>query len=156
MRPLLPDPRSPAAIGGRTRPLQFESARWSDEGEALALQLFSEDNKDRWIATVGLDDGAVRPFYRQSDPAWLGWAFTDYGWTRDGRSIWYLSEESGFSHLYVQTPGGARRASPRVRSRSTARRSRATAAASSSRPTANRPERGRSTACRSPAARSSD
>lgn len=93
------------------RPLRLDGIRWSDDGLALAIQLLSYDNKDRWIATVGLADGAVATLYRQSDPAWLGWRFTSFGWTRDARAVWYLSEDTGFSHLYLQSvAGGERRA----------------------------------------------
>ena len=37
----------------------------------------------------------------------LNWNFNDFGWLPDNRSLWYLSEESGFSHLYVKANGGA-------------------------------------------------
>ena len=92
------------------RAVRFDTARWSDDGTALAVQLFSHDSKDRWLLTVAPTDGAAATIHRQTDPAWLGWSFTSFGWMRDGKALWYLSEESGFSHLYVQAIGGARRA----------------------------------------------
>ena len=52
----------------------------------------------------------VESLVHESDPAWLGWRFTDFGWMKDDRELWFLSESSGFSHLYVQSPGGTKRA----------------------------------------------
>ncbi len=56
------------------------------------------------------DRPTLSPLERQSDPAWLGWRFDDFGWMRDGATLWFLSEESGWSHLYLRPLGGARRA----------------------------------------------
>lgn len=108
-----PPPEEPAPVppASKLRPLRIDDARWSDDGSALALQLLSSDNKDRWLTTVDLQTGAVASRYRHSDPAWLGWRFGDFGWTRDSREVWYLSEETGYGHLYVQPiAGGPRRA----------------------------------------------
>ena len=35
------------------------------------------------------------------DPAWLGWDFDEVGFLPDGDRLWYLSEESGFSQIYL-------------------------------------------------------
>jgi dipeptidyl aminopeptidase/acylaminoacyl peptidase len=59
------------------------------------------DNKDRWLATVDLARAALQPRDRLHDAAWVGWAFNDFGWQADGRTLWYLSEESGYSQLYA-------------------------------------------------------
>ena len=42
----------------------------------------------------------VTPLHHLHDPAWINWSFHDYGFNPDGRSLWLLSEQSGFSHLY--------------------------------------------------------
>ena len=84
--------------------------RWSPDGSRLALQVRAIDNKDRWIAGVDFEQGALRPLHRLTDPAWINWAFNDFGWLRDSRTLWYLSEESGHSHLYTLVPGGKSRA----------------------------------------------
>src|SRR5690606_13172455 len=78
-------------------------ARWSDDGGALALMLRSVDNKDRWLATVDLAQAALRPVHRLTDEAWINWGFNEFGWMPDGRSLWFMSEESGWSHLYLST-----------------------------------------------------
>ena len=105
-----------APVDGKPAPraLRFDQAIWNDDGSVAALQLFSFDNKDRWIATVSAGEAPgttplpVTPRFRQSDPAWINWRFNEFGWTRDGRALWYLSEETGFSHLYLQPLDGVR------------------------------------------------
>jgi len=83
---------------------------WSRDGKALAIQLLSMDNKDRWIASVDFDKYALVPQHRLSDPAWVSWTFNEFGWLRDNRTLWYESEESGFAHLYTKTPNAEARA----------------------------------------------
>lgn len=87
------------------------SVRWSDDGRNAAVMLRAIDNKDRWIAAVDLAGATLQPRHRLTDPAWINWNFNDFGWLPDNRTLWYLSEESGFSHLYTQA--GAER--PRQR-----------------------------------------
>ncbi len=83
-------------------------ARWSDDGQGLALMLHSVDNKDRWLATVDLAKAALQPVHRLTDEAWINWSFNEFGWMPDGRTLWFLSEESGWSQLYTSTGGRAR------------------------------------------------
>ncbi|HEX5758626.1 MAG TPA: prolyl oligopeptidase family serine peptidase [Thermoanaerobaculia bacterium] len=84
---------------------------WSDDGARAAVQLFSYDNKDRWIAGVDLEKKRLAPLHRISDPAWVNdWALDDLGWLRDGRTLWFLSEESGYAHLHLRpVPAGKAR-----------------------------------------------
>jgi hypothetical protein len=63
--------------------------------------LRSVDNKDRWIVRVDRDTAALATVHRLTDAAWINWNFNDFGVLPDGRA-WWLSEESGYSHLYVQ------------------------------------------------------
>jgi dipeptidyl aminopeptidase/acylaminoacyl peptidase len=75
---------------------------WSSDGEALGIELFSIDNKDRWIASVELAKYVLVPQHRLTDSAWLWGNFSDFGWLNDNRTLWYESEESGFAHLYTK------------------------------------------------------
>src|SRR5690606_40764901 len=59
-------------------------------------------NKDRWLAAVDLAQARLQPRHRLTDPAWINWNFNDFGWLPDNRTLWFLSEESGWSHLYTQ------------------------------------------------------
>ncbi len=84
--------------------------KWSPNGRDVAVQLRSVDNKDRWIANVDFANNQFVGQQRLTDSAWINWNFNDFGWTRDGRAIWYLSEETGYSQLYVKAPGGKAKA----------------------------------------------
>ncbi|MGY0505885.1 prolyl oligopeptidase family serine peptidase [Luteimonas sp. e5] len=100
------------------RPLQVASddrgsdpaIRWSADSARVALLLRAIDNKDRWLAEIDLGAAALRPLHRLHDPAWINWAFNQFDWMPDGRRLWFLSEESGYSHLYTLAPGQAPRA----------------------------------------------
>jgi dipeptidyl aminopeptidase/acylaminoacyl peptidase len=81
---------------------------WSDDGRNVAVMVRAIDNKDRWIASVDLANARLQPRHRLTDAAWINWNFNDFGWLRDGRTLWYLSEESGWSHLYVHDGGKSR------------------------------------------------
>ncbi len=75
--------------------------RWSDDGRNVAVMIRAIDNKDRWIASVDLAAGKLQPRHRLTDPAWINWGFNDFGWLPDNRTLWFLSEQSGYSHLYT-------------------------------------------------------
>ena len=79
---------------------------WRDDSRAVALLVRAIDNKDRWIAGVDLAAATLQTRHRLTDPAWINWAFNEFGWLPNGK-LWYLSEESGYSHLYT-LDGGTR------------------------------------------------
>jgi len=77
------------------------SIHWSDDGRNAAVLVRATDNKDRWIAVVDLAKATLQARHRLHDAAWINWTFNDFGWMPDGKTLWYLSEQSGYSHLYV-------------------------------------------------------
>ncbi|KZC17829.1 peptidase S9 [Rhodanobacter sp. FW510-R12] len=83
---------------------------WSDDGSQLAIQLRAIDNKDRWIASVDFGRHVLVGQHRLTDEAWVNWNFNDFGWLRDNRTLWYLSEHSGWSQLYVKPLDGKAKA----------------------------------------------
>lgn len=85
---------------------------WSSNGANVAVMLRSVDNKDRWIASVDLRDARLKPLNRVTDGAWVNYDNAEFGWLPDNRTLWYLSEESGYSHLYTQDTMGS--AGPRA------------------------------------------
>ncbi len=87
------------------RTVRIEAIQWSSESGEAALMARAVDNKDRWIATVDFQAARLKPAHRLTDPAWINWNFNDFGWLPGGRTLWLLSEESGFSHLYTVVPG---------------------------------------------------
>ncbi|QOW19748.1 prolyl oligopeptidase family serine peptidase [Lysobacter ciconiae] len=95
--------------GGR-RP----AIHWRDDGSTAAVLLRAVDNKDRWIATVTptrgrVESAALSVRHHLHDDAWINWGFNDFGWTPDG-ALWLLSEQSGYSHLYLADGNAAPRA----------------------------------------------
>lgn len=85
------------------RPLTVERIEWNSAGSLAAVQLRAIDNKDRWLATLAPGEGSLRPQHRLTDPAWINWDHNEFGWLPDGRTLWFLSEESGHSHLYTKS-----------------------------------------------------
>ena len=95
----------PVTIGS-----EGEGIVWSQDGSNAAVQLRAVDNKDRWIATVDLPHAALKPVHRLTNEAWVNYDNNDFGWLPDGSTLWYLSEETGYSHLYVRDAAGRTRA----------------------------------------------
>ncbi|RUL75391.1 S9 family peptidase [Dyella choica] len=83
---------------------------WSDDGRNAALVFTAIDSKDRWIASVDFTQHALVPQHRLHNDAWVSWNFNDVGWLKDNRTLWYLSEESGYSQLYVKPLDGVAKA----------------------------------------------
>ncbi len=84
------------------RSVTVQQMLWSEDGKQLALQLRAIDNKDRWLVTVDLDKRKLVAQHRLTDPAWINWDFNEFGWLHDSKTLWYLSEESGWSQLYLR------------------------------------------------------
>jgi dipeptidyl aminopeptidase/acylaminoacyl peptidase len=84
------------AIFAKTKPLAL-------------LDIRSADNKDRWIVCLELESGQLKQLEHQHDSAWIGgpgissWNFEagTLGWLRDAQTIYFQSEETGYSHLYT-------------------------------------------------------
>lgn len=81
---------------------------FSDNGKKAIVNVRSKDNKDRWLASLDLATGALTSLDRQRDEAWIsgpgiGYSFGGgtLGWLPDNRHIYFQSEESGYSHLYL-------------------------------------------------------
>jgi dipeptidyl aminopeptidase/acylaminoacyl peptidase len=97
-----------AVAAPETRAVTVERIIWNSGGSLAALQFRSVDNKDRWLATVDPRAPVVTPQHRLTDDAWINWDYNEFGFMPDGRTLWYLSEESGFSHLYTKRVGSRR------------------------------------------------
>ncbi|MGL1957775.1 MAG: prolyl oligopeptidase family serine peptidase [Colwellia sp.] len=94
--------------------------KWSNNGEQVALMLEAWDNKDRWLTTVNFANNRLISQHRLHDNAWINWNFNEFGWLNSSNnqskqstqskkssqvkqtSLYYLSEQSGYSHLYVK------------------------------------------------------
>lgn len=93
----------PALKGNRTVRVDDdgEAIQWNAGGSQVAIMLRAVDNKDRWIAAVDLKAAQLTPLQRFTDAAWINSGNNDFGWLSDNSTLWYLSEESGYSHLYT-------------------------------------------------------
>lgn len=101
---------------------------WNKKTSRGFVEIRSLDHKDRWLMELDTDNGGLKLLDRQHDSAWIGgpdigWQFVSpdgiglayfnaltqvngdhghgfVGWV-DDHTVWYQSEESGFSHLYT-------------------------------------------------------
>lgn len=85
------------------RPLTVDRIAWNGDGSLAALQLRAIDNKDRWLATLDPATLELEAQHRLTDDAWINWDYNEFGWMPDDRTLWYLSEETGWSHLYTKS-----------------------------------------------------
>ncbi len=85
------------------RGVQISIPIFNDKGEAL-VEVNAMDYKDRWIAILDMKSGQLLEIDRQRDEAWVGGPSINslsMGWLYGGDRVWFLSEESGYSHIYV-------------------------------------------------------
>ncbi|SFB73201.1 Dipeptidyl aminopeptidase/acylaminoacyl peptidase [Zunongwangia mangrovi] len=92
----------------KVREVITSPAYFSENGEKAIVSIRSKDNKDRWIAQLDLENGSLTTIDRQRDEAWiagpgLGWSFGGgtIGWLPDNKHIYFQSEATGYSHLYL-------------------------------------------------------
>jgi len=92
------------------RPTYIGKPVWSDDGKKAVFVVQSLDNKDRWICELELETGKLTNLDHQHDDAWIGgpgisqwrgYTSEQIGWLPDNKNIWFQSEKSGWSHLYV-------------------------------------------------------
>ncbi|WP_010228882.1 S9 family peptidase [Gillisia marina] len=83
-------------------------ANFSDNGKKAIVNVRSHDNKDRWISLLDFENGTLKNLDRQRDEAWIGGPGVGYsfgggtlGWLPDNIHIYFQSEETGYSHLYL-------------------------------------------------------
>ncbi|WP_298443654.1 prolyl oligopeptidase family serine peptidase [uncultured Ferrimonas sp.] len=76
---------------------------WQQDQDVVAVMLEAADNKDRWIATVDLSQGKLSTEHRLHDDAWVNYTHNEFGWL--GQQLYFLSEQSGYSNLYLQSLG---------------------------------------------------
>lgn len=93
----------------KDRDINLLGTIWNKTEDLAVIVALSSDNKDRWILLLNPANGELELLDRQHDEAWIGgpgiggWGRStgNMGWMPDGKSIWFHSEESGYSHLYA-------------------------------------------------------
>jgi len=83
-------------------------ANFAENDKEALVNVRSHDNKDRWIALLDLENGTLKSLDRQRDEAWINGPGIGYsygggtlGWLPDNKHIYFQSEETGYSHLYI-------------------------------------------------------
>ncbi|WP_448213418.1 prolyl oligopeptidase family serine peptidase [Colwellia sp. MEBiC06753] len=84
--------------------------KWQADGKNVAVMLEAWDNKDRWLASVNLLENKLVQQHRLHDDAWINYTFNEYDWLGTNGQLYYLSEESGYSQLYIKTIKGKAKA----------------------------------------------
>ena len=84
----------------------WEPIQWQKNGTQVAIMLEAWDNKDRWITTIDFDRKTLISQHRLHDDAWVNYSFNEMGWLHNSNSLYYLSEETGYAHLYVKALDG--------------------------------------------------
>ena len=88
------------------RKLQVQSISWNNEGNLCVVDIFSLDNKDRWLMQLDAATGKLSLLDHQYDEAWIagpGIAWLEpanIGWI-DNYTFYFQSETTGYSHLYT-------------------------------------------------------
>ena len=82
---------------------------YSQNGKYAVTDIRSQDNKDRWIISLNLENGSFQEIEQQHDDAWIGGpGIPSYSFDQgtlaflgDNETIYFQSEVSGYSHLYT-------------------------------------------------------
>lgn len=107
-------PADSAARGRDAKP-RLASARfigWNRDGTLGLISAVGYDFKDQWLHVLDAATGQVRIVAHDHDDAWIGGPCPDWtsfgcaGWMPDGKTVYFLSERDGFSHLYTVAAAG--------------------------------------------------
>ncbi len=91
---------------------QYDGLRswgWNDAGTAALLVAETTDNTRRVVSRLDVDSARITVVHTLTDSAWVdGPCGSCGGWLPGGAGFWYVSEESGYAHLYRQHADGTR------------------------------------------------
>jgi dipeptidyl aminopeptidase/acylaminoacyl peptidase len=82
---------------------------FNNKGNKALISVKSFDNKDRWLLIYDHNLGELTELEHQHDEAWIGgpgivgWNYYagNIGWMSDDEHVFYQSEATGYSHLYI-------------------------------------------------------
>lgn len=103
---LYPDLNKKEAV---ERDLYVHPVVYSLDGKYAIADIRSQDNKDRWVISLNLENGSFKEIEQQHDDAWIGgpgipaYSFESkvLGFLGDNQTIYFQSEATGYSHLYT-------------------------------------------------------
>lgn len=90
------------------RPVTYSEVYFSKDSKQAVVDIRTQDNKDRYISLINLDTGELQVVDHQHDEAWIGGPGINayynggtLGWLPDHKHLYYQSEVTGYSHLYL-------------------------------------------------------
>ena len=93
--------------------LDVFSPVWSKTGHRLLVTARSANNKDQWLLSFDPEASATRILNHEHDDAWVlndddapSLSLLEYGFLDEGRKVWFVSEHTGFRHLYTMSLEG--------------------------------------------------
>lgn len=88
---------------------RVSNAGWNDAGTRAFLFAVSADNKDRWLWSLDASTGERVLLDHLRDEAWVGGpCFAQcVGFVPGTDRIWFVSEETGYAHLYAVNADGS-------------------------------------------------
>jgi len=101
---LKPDPNDSSArvFGG------INALGWSDGGTSALLLVTARDYTTRYLHRVDVSAGRVTTLDVLRDSAWVGGpCFGCGGWLPGEQGLWYVSEATGWAHLYSMRADGS-------------------------------------------------
>ena len=93
-----------AAPASNDREIQLSAPIWSEDGAKAIIMGRAADFKDQWIFALDIATGKTRVLVNLHDDAWVGGpqgTTNTLGWMKNDREAFYISEKSGFAHLYA-------------------------------------------------------
>jgi dipeptidyl aminopeptidase/acylaminoacyl peptidase len=90
------------------RDLRFVPVGWAPRDDRALLIAIAADYKDRWIV-LARPDGTTTELDHLRDAAWVGGpGLLKAGWLPGGDRVYFVSERTGFAHLYTAPVAGGR------------------------------------------------
>ena len=94
--------------GLKDRAVTWSSFQFSEDGRQSVAMVRAQDNKDAWLVALDLAEGKAKALATMHDDAWVrANLLSQYGFMKDDRQVWFVSERDGYAHLYkVAVDGG--------------------------------------------------
>jgi dipeptidyl aminopeptidase/acylaminoacyl peptidase len=84
----------------KEREVNYGPVQFSDDGTKAFVALRARDNKDAWLMAFDPATAKGRVLVSMHDDAWVRRGLQN-GWMPDSANVWFVSEATGYAHLYV-------------------------------------------------------
>lgn len=79
--------------------------KWHPSGETVAFFIRAWDNKDQWLVTVNFEESTLETQHHYHDDAWVNYRFREFLWLKNTKTLYFLTEETGYSQLFSKELG---------------------------------------------------